>query len=905
MTDWARHIRAHLLPLSDDPAREAEIVEELAQHLADREREALASGASPDQARHAALGELADRESLARELAAASRGVARPAPPPSFPAPGRGGVGLWADLRYAWRTMRHRPGFAAVIVVTLALGIGGNTAIFSAVHAVVLRPLPYAQPERLVQIWRSGKAGGGGDWVSHPDYRDYRRMQRSFDDLALYRYWVYNLSGTERPESVMGLCVTPSLFNVLGVRAARGRTFAAGDEVPGRNQIVILGHDLWRRRYNADPSIIGRAVRLDGRPVTVVGVMEPGFSFPMSAPTTGSLAARAMDLWVPIPPEQVSESRGSLNYWAIGRLTRGVSLGRARQDMAAIGGRLAHDYPDTNAGSSVALARLDAHLVRDVRGPLFLLLAAIGLVLLVACVNVSNLLLARATGRSREMAIRATLGAAPRRLAQQVLAESLVLAGAGALVGVALAYLALPAAAWLRPDVPRLAEIRINLPVLAFALGVSLATGLIFGIAPALRTSRVNLHAVAKGGGSARSGPLGLLVVAQVAVSLVLLAGAGLMVRSFVNLLAVDLGFRAERVMTGWTMLPPERYAEPARQARFAEHVLEMLGRMPGVEGAGATNALPLTGVNDSTDVQVFGRQDLVGWDRRKTTVDYLRVLGVPLRAGRLFDARDRADSAPVAIISESAARRAWPGESAIGKRISAGEDPGILQPRDARGERDQLWREVVGVVADVRHYGVDLGPRPTFYIPFSQSPEVFMQFVVRARGEAAGVAVAAALARAVAAADREQAVFHAASMDQLVSDAIVQRRFVMAMLAAFAALALLLSALGLYSVLAYAVGRRTREIGIRLALGARPSAVVVAVMRTGMAWAAAGVLVGVAGAVAVTPVLSSLLFGVRAGDVWTLAAVAVLVAVVSALAAYLPSRRATRVDPVTALRTE
>jgi putative ABC transport system permease protein len=797
-----------------------------------------------------------------------------------------------SNLSYALRLLRRSPLFTTIAVLTLALGIGANTAMFSVINAVLLRPLPYPEPDRLVHVWKTGRSVGVTDTMSYPDFKDYRERLRSVEALGIYRYWLFTLAEGDRPESLLGITTSPSLFDVLKTRPHLGRTFAPGDDDPGRNHIVILSFSLWHRRFHEDPAMIGRSVKLDGKPMTVVGVMPPGFTFPMTTPTTGYLATKAMEFWVPMPPDQQIDRRGSHSFWVVGRLAPGVSLEQARADASRIGAQLATEHPDTNRGTSGDVTPLDAHLVRRARTGLLALTAAIGFVLMIACVNITNLTLARSTTRERELAIRAALGASGGRLTRQLLCESLTVAVIGGAAGVLLARWSLPLIVALAPEVPRLQEASIDWRVGGFLLIVSIAAGTLVGVLPAWRASRAELTSMIRrtASGSGGSGPLPALVVAEIALSMLLLTGAGLLLRSFVNLLNVELGFKPDGVVTGWVMRPTSTFGDFPAQARFFDQVMTGLEKLPGVAAVGAVNALPLTLVNDSTGVEAPGIEGRVGMDRRKVTPDYFRTLGIELRSGRLFSAGDTSESPPVVILSRRAADRLWPDASAIGRRISF----------DGGDGRRLSW-EVVGIVDDVRHLGVDVPPRETLYVPLAQAPEPFMQLAMRAAG--GPVAVTTALSRVVASIDPEQAVFNVAPFDDLVAGAIGQRRFHATVVGVFAALSLVLAAVGIYGVVAYTVSRRGREIGIRLALGAAPRTVLGSFLRQGLRWVALGALLGLAASVGSARLLSSMLFDVAAADPAVLTSMTALLVVVAALAIYVPARRTLAIDPVEALR--
>ena len=631
-------------------------------------------------------------------------------------------------------------------------------------------------------------------------------------------------------------------------------------------------------------------MQIDGASYTLIGVAPPGFAFPMTTPSSGMSAAQGIDIWVPLPESQIFNERSNSNYWAIGRLSPGISLGQAQSDMAAIGRRLAEQYPKSNGNTGVVVSRILDHVYAGVRPALLVILGAISLVLLIGCANVANLLLARGVLRRREVAIRAAIGASRGRLFAQLLTESVVLAVIGGAAGLAVSKAVIALIVELSPNIVRLDQAALDLRVLLFTGTLSVLTGVLFGALPAWYASRTDLATSMKGSGAhRRSGPLAALVIAEMAVAVVLLAGAGLMMRSFLNLIHVDLGFNPAGVSTGWIMLPPARYQDPPKQARFFEAVVDTLEKTPGIQAASAVTALPMTGINDGAGVWIAGTAHELAVDQRKITGAYFRTLQIPLLAGRAFDRSDRPDSPPVAIISESLARKLWPDENPIDRQLSTGSVRGVRQ-----------WKRVIGVVKDVSHYGVDAPPKPTLYLPEVQSPDPFMQIAVRSTVDASGLIV-----RAAASVDSAQPVFNVDRMDDMVTRSVSKRRFEAVILIAFAALALILASIGIYGVTSFAVNRRSQEIGIRMSLGARPATVLGMILGQGMRWTAIGLAIGLTGAFLVTRLLRSFLFGVTSTDPLTFIGVVVLLAAVSLVANYIPARRALKVDPVAALRTD
>jgi putative ABC transport system permease protein len=810
---------------------------------------------------------------------------------------------LAQDVRFALRLLGRSPMLAMAIVATLALGIGATSAVFSLVHAVVLRPLAYEEPDRLVQVYETGpRSGGEADWVAFPNFRDWRSGNRVFEEVAAYRYALLTLTGREGAESILGLETTDRLFAVLRVPPLLGRTFVPGEDAPGRPRVAVLSHSLWRRRYGADPQVVGRSANIDGASYSIVGVMPGSFRFPNAIPGETVVP---IDLWIPMRASDDLQDRGSHNFWSVARLAGGASLDQARAAMARIADNLARQYPDTNKDMGVAVKRLKDYVSGNVRPALFVMLGAVGLVLLLTCANVATLLLSRAEARRREMAVRHALGASRGRLIRQTLTESLLLALAGALAGLAIAHAGTRLLVRFGPaSIPRLEQTAIDMRVLAFTAAVSICVGILFGLAPALLGARTSAQSALKEAGTRASmGAAGrlvrqALVVGQLALAVMLLIGAGLLVRSFVRVTGLDPGFRAPQVMSTLVSLSPSRYGDPAKQTAFFEEMVRAIESLPGVLSAGVTNSLPLTGINDQGGFVVEGRPGLrPGEDgpqanRPRVSAGYFDTMGIRLLDGRLLDERDRAGAPPVAVVSALAAQTYWPGVNPLGRRLST-------EWRNGR----PVWREIVGVVASTRHFGLEAPQKAEVYLPHAQAPSPFMMLVVRTQGDPAGLvpAIRAQIARI----DPEQSAFGFQSMAELLDKSGSRRRFQTALVAAFAALALLLAAIGVYGVIAHGVARRNREIGVRLALGARPHDVVALVLRGGMALTLAGTSLGLAGAIALSRTLASLLFGVSPFDPATYGSVAGALVLVAGVSAYLPSRGAARVDPLVALRDE
>jgi putative ABC transport system permease protein len=804
---------------------------------------------------------------------------------------------LMQDVRYGLRALRRAPGFTAVSILTVALGVGATTAIFSVIHAVILRPLPYPDAERVVMVWMDNRRQGiAKDVHSYPNYSDYRTQNGVLATMAGFTQASFNLTGGIDPLRIRGTSATADLFRVLGVAPLIGRVFTADQEMDGQDGVVLLSHGFWSRAFGADSGIVGRMVQMDGRPRTVIGVMPRDFAFP----------AKDTEIWVPlVVPPRAREARNA--YWlsAVGRLDAGVSLERAREDMATIGRRLEQAYPELE-GVGVNLVPLPEEVVGGtLRTALWVLLGAVIAVLLIACANVANLLLSRAATREREIGVRIALGASRTRLVSQFLTESVLLGVAGGAAGVGLAWGALRVLKRLAPaDLPRAEQVAIDPLVLGFALLLSVMTGLAFGLVPAFQSSRTALAEVLREGG--RGGTAGrqgqrlrrVLVAAQVMLVVVLLTGAGLLIRSFIELQRVDLGFRAERLLTVRFALPAARYDSPASVSGFYDALLDRTRLLPGVQGVAASSGIFLTDTPNSADFVIEGRPTTPQAESIEAPIDvvspdYFQVMGIPLIRGRAFSAQDRTGGSEVVILNDAMARRFWPNADVIGRRFKYGRDPGGTLP----------WMTIVGVVGDMRRGGFDRPVRYETFLPHAQAPTRSMTLVVRTSGEPA--LTAGVVRQVVRELDRDLPVFEVRTMDELLSEMTSQRRFNMTLLAAFAALALVLALVGVYGVTAYLVAQRTREIGVRLALGAGPRSVVRLVVRQGMTAAAVGLVFGVIGALALTRLMSGLVYGVSVTDATTFGAVVLLLGVATVVANWIPARRAARVDPVVALRQE
>ena len=900
MPDWQGEVRRRLAGLRLKPTRETEIVEELSQHLEDRYEHALRGGASREEAYRAAVQELTESDLLAQGL---SR-VERPARlEPVVPGtPRRFGMlgDLKHDLRYGVRMLWKNKGFTAVAVVALALGIGANSAIFSVVNTVLLRPLPYREPGRLVMVWEDDtKHGFPNDTPAAANYIDWRDQNQVFEGMAAMADQSFNLTGAGDPERIDGKRVNASLFELLGVAPQHGRAFAAEEDRPGANKVVILSHALWQRRFGSDAGVVGRSLTLNGESHTVVGVMPVGFQFP----------DREAELYVPIAfTQQEAASRGRHYLEVVARLKPGVTLEQARAEMSTIAARLQQQYPEQNTELGASVEPLHEHLVGDIRPALLVLLGAVGFVLLVACANVANLLLARAAVRQKEIALRTALGASRMRLVRQFLTESVLLAVLGGVVGLLLSVWGVTILKSFIPEnISQVKAIAVDARVLGFTVLVTLLTGLVFGLAPALQASRFNLNETLKEGGrdaaSARGGNRvrGLLVVAEVAVSLVLLVGAGLLINSFLRLRSVDPGFRTDNLLTMSVVLPQQKYPDHTRRTAFYTDMIRRVEALPGVRSAGVTNWIPLVRQGDSIGVTVEGQPVPVPGQgklpilmTRVVSPHYFGTMGIQVLQGRVFEeGKDRVDSPCVLVIGETVARKFWPGESAVGKRIAPGTPK---SPED--------WCQIVGVVRDVKQLELVAEPKPQAYLSYAQAGFFAPRFLVVST-EGDPLALADAVRKTVWEVDQDQPVSNVNTMEGVLSESIARQRFTTLLLGVFAGVALVLAAVGIYGVMSYSMAQRTREIGIRMALGAQQRDVLKLAVGQGLKLVALGVGLGLLGALALTRLMSSLLFNVSATDPATLVVISLVLIAVALLASYIPARRAAKVDPLIALRYE
>ena len=878
---WLKGLYRRVRALLRSESIHDEIDEEMRFHIDMRTEENVRAGMTPEEARRDAERRFG-RLTRVKEQGYEVRG-------------GRWLESLWQDCRYGARMLWKNAGFTAVAALVLALGIGANTSLFSVVNAVLLRPLPFPDAERIV--WFDGINQARGITTSNlspPDYKDWEQQAGAFERTAAYVTGSANLSAEGgEPERVQRVSVTAGFFPVLGVGPALGRALSPEDEAPGAEDVVVISHALWRGRFGADPNVSGRRINVNGKPHTVVGVMPPSFDYP-----------RQSQMWTPFKPERSAERRDNRFVFVLARLRPGATVEEAQAQIDTISGRLGQQYPETNAGWSARLTRLHERTVRDVRASLLLLLGAVGFVLLIACANVANLLLARAAARRREIALRTALGAGRLRVVRQLLTESLMLAALGGAAGLALSLFLTRLLVAISPaNLPRLNDVGMDWRVLGFTVGLVCVVGLLFGLAPALQASRADLSESLKEGsrgsseGRGRNRVRSALVVSEVALSLLLLVGAGLLVRSFLLLGDVNPGFDPANVLTMRLSLPSATYPEPGRRVEFFRELTRRVEALPGVEAAGAAISLPLGGTTLSVGRGFVREGNPLAAEHAfdagyvVVTPGYLRAMRIPLKSGREFTDRDAADAPPVAVINESLARRMFPGEDPVGKRLTAWRD-------------EKFAREVVGVAADVKMGQMESEDAPQVYVPLAQNA-TWGSLSLAVRTTVEPESLAGAVRGAVLALDKNQPVYDVRTMDDVRSASVAGRRMVVILFGVFAVLALLLAAIGIYGVLSYAVAQRTHEIGIRVALGARRMDVLRLVVGQGMRLVMLGVGLGVAGAFAVTRLLESLLFGVSATDPATFAGVAAILSAVALLACYIPARRATRVDPMVALRYE
>ena len=799
-------------------------------------------------------------------------------------------TGLIQDVRYAARGMVKARGLTLVALITLGLGIGANTAIFTVINALLLRPLPYPDPERLVIVWQDLRARGGPatEWTGPSQQFDWKAQTDVFQSLTSLRGWSASVAGGDMPESLLGEQATFDYFDVAGARPALGRAFVESDDVPNAPRVVVLGHGLWMRRFGGDPGVIGRAIPINGESHEIIGIMPSGFT-PVYIPDAA--------MWRPLRLRRDNPSRGSAVFHTFGRLRAGVTIDQARARLGLLAKQLQQAHPDSDTGKGINPVPLQEQRVGGMKPSLFMLQGAVAFVLLIACVNIANLLLSRASGRTAEIAVRRALGADRMRIIRQLLTESLLLALTGGALGALLGTWGVSAFKSLAPDgTPRIDEVSIDARVLAFTAVLSLVTGLVFGMVPAAHAARDRFTGALKQGGRGQTGDAGgrarrALIVAELALALVLLVGGGLLLRTFLALQRVDLGFNPGRTLTGFVLPPPAVYKTEEQRRAFYDALLARTAALPGVKQAALASVLPLSGDSD-TDFLIEGRPAaapgaaFITW-YRVVSANYFATMEIPLKRGRLFADRE---AEPTLVVNESMARRFWPNEDAIGRRIRFGDDKAP-------------WMTIVGIVADVQVRGARGTTVVETYMPYWHNPEAGTNVILKTAGDPA--ALSEPLRRAVKDIDPGIAVASIETLDQVVAQSIGGSRFYATLVAVFAGLALVLAAVGIYGVMSYAVTQRTQEIGVRLALGAGDRQIFALVVGESLKLAAVGLALGLAGSIALGKAIGGMLFGVGGTDLVTFAVTAGLLAGVAFLAAYVPARRAMRTDPMVALRIE
>ena len=899
MPDFREAVRERLASLSLAPAREAEIVEELSQHLETQYEEALSHGASHEEASRQVLDELDTPDLLSAELKGVERRI--PLNPVRMGTQNKSNMigNLGQDLRYGLRMLAKNPAFTAVAVLALALGIGANTAIFSVVNALLLRPLPYKNPDQLVMVWENlSHLGFPKNTPSPANFLDWRRQATVFEGMAAFAIRSYNLTGVGEPERLDGRRVSANLFDLLGVKPIIGRTFVPEEDRPGTN-VVLLSENLWKRRFGGDPGVIGRALTLNNESYTVIGVLPASVRLHASGNWRDQV-------WVPLAfPAEEAAGRGDHFLKVIARLKLGVTLAQARSEMETIAARLAQEYPKYNMRAGAVVNPLQEEMVGDMKPALLILLGAVAFVLLIACANVANLLLARAAARQKEIALRLALGADRARLTKQLLVESVLLSLLGGVAGVALTYGALQLLTRsIPPNVAQADAIAIDAKVLIFTLLISVVTGLIFGLVPASQASHLDLNDTLKEGGrDSGAGVRGKrlrssLVIAEVAVSFILLIGAGLLINSFMHLRSLDPGFRADHLLALNVELPEIKYPDTARRVAFFDDVLRRVRALPGVQSVAAAGNLPFTYNGDSTSIAVEGIPDPppdqwldVIW--RTIGPGYFRTMGIPIVRGREFNEGDTLEKTLGVVVSEQTAQHYWPNDDPIGKRLKVGSTAS-----------DAPWRTVIGVAKDVRQNDFIAEPKMQMYFSYKQVKTLVANALV-VRTAVDPLSLATSVRNAIWAVDKDQPVSNIDSMENIVAGAVARQRFSMLLLAIFAGLALALAAVGIYGVMSYSVAQQTREIGIRMALGAKRSDVLKMTVKEGLKLVAVGLVVGLVAAFLLTRVMASLLFGISATDPITFISISLALLAVALLASYIPALRATRVDPLIALRAQ
>ena len=899
MPDFKEEIRRRLAPLELTPAREAEITEELSQHLEEEYEHALSTGATAAEANGAVLKELNSTDLFAREFQGGERRDGKD----------RDVLGLWRrrsawadilqDLRFAFRTLGNNPGFAIVAVLALALGIGANSAIFSVVNTLLLRPLPYKNAQQLVMIWENAAhLGFSKNTPSPANFLDWQKQNTVFEDMAAFAERSFNLTAAGQPERLDGRRVSANLFSLLGMKPIVGRDFVPQDDQPG-TKVALLNETLWKGRFGGDPDVVGRAIMLNGESYTVVGVM-PGS---VRLPAFGNWRDQ---VWVPLAFSSAEAAdRGDHFLQVIGRMKPGVTLDKAQAEMETIAARLAQEYPKYNTRIGAVVRPLHEEIVGNMKPALLVLSGAVAFVLLIACANVANLLLARAAVRQKEIALRLALGADRLRLTKQLLVESVMLSLLGGIAGLALAYAGLQLLARFIPqDIAQPGLIGINANVLIFTFAVAIVTGLVFGLVPATQASRFNLSDTLKEGGrgSGAGGPgkrlRRVLVITEVAVSFVLLIGAGLLINSFMHLRNLNPGFRVDHLLVMNVDLAEVKYPDNARRTAFFDEVVRRVRVLPGVHSVAVAGNLPLTYNGDSMSIAVEGIPDPPPdqWPDviyRAVGPGYFSTMGIPLVRGRDFNDEDKMDSTLTVVVSERTADHYWPSENPIGKRLKPGSSTSATP-----------WRTVIGVVKDVRQNDFIAEPKMQMYFSYRQLTNLVPNALV-VRTTVEPLSVAASVRNAIWAVDKDQPVSNIDSMEHVVATALARERFSMLLLAIFAGIALVLAAVGIYGVMSYSVAQQTQEIGIRIALGAKRSDVLKMTVAQGLKLVGIGLACGLAIAIVLTRVMATLLFGISATDPVTFLSITLVLLAVALLASYIPASRATKVDPMMALRAQ
>jgi putative ABC transport system permease protein len=808
---------------------------------------------------------------------------------------------FWQDVRYSMRMIAKAPGFAAIVILTLALGIGANTAIFSVVNAVLLAPLPYDQPDKLVMVWsKNDSKGYQTSPASGGDYAEWKSQNSVFDGMAASSDTLYTLTGAGEPEDVVGYQFSADYFRLLGTRPELGRTFVDEEDRAGGPDVVVLGNAIWKRTFHGDPNIVGKSITLTGKAFTVVGVMPPSFRYPS-----------LVELWTPLGlPASFLSNYDETPLRVLARLKPGVTLKQAQSQMDALQQRIAQEHPQTDAGNGVNLIPLREQIAGDVKTPLLILLGAVGFVLLITCANIASLMLARAAGRRKEIAIRTALGASRGRLIRQFLTESLLLSLAGGALGLLFANGATSFLLAIFPNnianlnIPQVSSIPTDARVFSFALLAALLTGVLFGLAPVLgfkaATSGEGLKETSRGttASASESRFRGLLVISEFALALVLLIGAGLLITSFRNLLRGNLGFDADHILSAQLFLSTAEYPsdKPEKRVEFVNDAMQRIRQLPGVESVGAAGFMPLSGFWGEADFTVQGQPEPEPGQKPSAksdlvTPDYFRAMGIPLLKGRAFTEQDRMGAAQVVIINETLARKEFGSQNPVGQQLNFGDS-----------KKSDLW-EVVGVVSDIHDFGLEEKVRGNVFRPFAQITLPVVAFVVRTSGRPSSLT--SGVEQAIWSVEKDQPIYKIIGVDQLANESLGLRRVSSILLGAFSALALLLAGLGIYGVTAFSVAQRTHEIGVRMALGAQPDSVLKMVMGSGMKIVLAGMAIGLAGAFALARVVASLLYGVKPTDVVTFIFTSLLLAFIALVACYVPARRAMRIDPLAAIRYE